>query len=45
MNLMTDMARMLAGQAEDLPGEKAVMIQPTGEGGKELTVVLSEDVP
>lgn len=45
MNLMTDMARMLAGQAEDLLGEKAVMIQPTREEGKELTVVLSEDVP
>ena len=45
MNLMTDMARLLAGQAENLLGEKVLTVQPDGDGGKELTVVLGEDVP
>ena len=45
MNLMTEMIRLLAGQAESLFGEEAFTIQPAGEEGRELTVALGEDVP
>lgn len=45
MNLMADLVRVLADQADTLFGEKAVTVQPDGRGGKMLRIVLEEDVP
>ena len=45
LNLMTELVRMLAGQADTLPGDQAVTVQPDGQGGKELHITLGEDVP
>ena len=45
MHLMTDVIRMLAAQADTLPGTDAVTVRPGAAGGKELRIQLGEDVP
>lgn len=45
MNLMTDVIRLLADQADTLPGADAITVQPGETGGKELRMKLGEDAP
>ena len=45
MNLITDMIRILADQADTFLGTDAITIQPCETGGKELRIKLGENVP
>ncbi len=45
MNLMTELVRVLAEQADTLLGEKAITVLPEDQGGKDLRIELDENVP
>ncbi len=45
MSLMTDMVSVLAEQTDLLLNGQTFTVQSDGQGGKELTIALNEDVP
>lgn len=45
MNLMTNVLSVLMDQTNLLLGEQAFTVQPDGQGGRELTITIKENVP
>ena len=45
MNLMTNVLSVLMDQSNLLLGEQAFTVQPDGQGGRELTITIKENVP